>query len=227
VLDGGQEIITYAARNLEPHRGYHQFICALPMLLRARPQAQVVIVGGEDVSYSPQPPKPYPSWRAKLAAEEDLGADAARVHHVGRLANADYLALLRVSSAHVYYSYPFVLSWSCLEAMAVGCAMVASDTAPVREVIDHEQQGLLFPFFDGAAMVAAVCRVLDDTEMAQKLRHAARKLVVERYELRNCLRQQLQLIAHLLTPKLGQRESHSVTLSTTPVILASKEKATV
>ncbi len=198
LLDVSQEIITYVARNLEPHRGYHQFIRALPMLLRARPHAQVVIVGGEDVSYSPQPPKPFPSWRAKLAAEEDLGANGRRVHHVGRLAYADYLSLLQISSVHVYYSYPFVVSWSCLESMAAGCMMVASDTAPVREVISQEEQGLLFPFFDGGAMVAAVCRALDNRDLAQNLRKAARERVFERYDLQNCLRQQLALIGHLL-----------------------------
>ncbi|MBU6268889.1 MAG: glycosyltransferase [Sphingomonadales bacterium] len=198
VLRQGDEVITYIARNLEPHRGYHVFMKTLPALLAARPHATVVIVGGVDVSYSPLPKDGHANWRESLAAQVDLGADAARVHHVGKLPYADYLSLLGVSSAHIYMTFPFVLSWSCLEAMAAGCLMVASDTAPVREVIQHGANGLLFPFHDGDALVRTVSEALDDAERGARLRQAARATVVERYDLRDCLRQQLQLVERLL-----------------------------
>ena len=198
VLTRGDEVITYVARNLEPHRGYHVFMRALPQLLAARPNAQVVIVGGEEVSYSPVPRDGHASWRAKLAGEIDLGADAARVHHIGKLAYGDYLALLRVSAAHLYLTYPFVLSWSFMEAMAAGCLVIASDTAPVREVARHGENALLFPFFDGAAMVATIVAALDDPERGARLRAAARATVVENYDLRDCLKRQLDLTARLL-----------------------------
>ncbi len=198
VLTRGDEVITYIARNLEPHRGFHVFMAALPALLAARPKAQVVIVGGEEVSYSPSPPPPFASWKDKLLAEVDLGEHAARVHFMGKLAYADYLALLRVSSAHLYLTFPFVLSWSCMEAMAAGCLMVASDTGPVREVIAHGENGLLFPFHDGDALVQTLCAALDDPERGAKLRAAARQTVVERYELRLCLAAQARLIERVL-----------------------------
>ncbi|MBS0253969.1 MAG: glycosyltransferase [Proteobacteria bacterium] len=197
-LTRADEVITYVARNLEPHRGYHQFIRSLPMLLAARPRAEVVIVGGEEVSYSPLPRDGSASWKAKLAAEVDLGVGAARVHHLGKLAYADYLSLLRVSAAHVYLTYPFVLSWSFMEAMAAGCLMVASDTAPVREVARHGENALLFPFFDGAAMVATISAAIDDRRRGEALRAAARATVVERYDLQLCLRRQLELVQRLL-----------------------------
>ncbi|MBB3953518.1 glycosyltransferase [Novosphingobium sediminicola] len=200
VLTRKFEVITYVARNLEPHRGYHVFMQALPKLLAVRPHATVLIVGGSDVSYSPRPRDGHADWRAKFAAEIDLGADGARVHHLGKLPYSDYMALLQISSAHVYLTYPFVLSWSCLEAMAAGCMLVASDTAPVREVIRHEENGLLVPFFDGDQLVAAVCRALDDKALAQRLRKAARETVVARYELQNCVKQQLALVEQLLAP---------------------------
>ena len=193
------EVITYVARNLEPHRGFHVFMRALPDLLARRPHAHVVIVGGDDVSYSPRAPKPHESWRAKLQAEIDLGAGAARVHFTGKLLYSDYLSLLRISRAHIYLTYPFVLSWSCVEAMAVGCALVASDTAPVREVLDHEAEALLVPFFDETAIVEATCRLLDDRALAERLGAAARARAVAHYDVRDCLRQQLELVQSLLT----------------------------
>ncbi len=208
VLSRADEVITYVARNLEPHRGYHQFIAALPALLAARPRAQVVIVGGDEVSYSPLPRDGHPHWRAKLAAEVDLGEGAGRVHHIGKLAYAQYLALLRVSAAHVYLTYPFVLSWSFMEAMAAGCLMVASDTAPVREVARHGENALLFPFFDGAAMVATIGAAIDDPTHGAALRSAARATVVARYDLASCLGAQLALAERLLAPHASnQRRS--------------------
>jgi len=192
------EVITYVARNLEPHRGYHVFMQTLPKLLAARPNATVLIVGGTEVSYSPSPRDGHADWKAKFEAEVDLGADATRVHHVGKLPYPRYLDLLRISSAHVYLTYPFVLSWSCLEAMSVGCVMVASDTAPVREVIKHEDNGLLVPFFDGDTLVATISRAIDDKALAQCLRAAARASVKARFELRDCVNAQLDLVSKLL-----------------------------
>ena len=155
-------------------------------------------MGGEEVSYSPVPRDGHASWRAKLAAEADLGEAGARVHHIGKLAYRDYLALLRVSAAHLYLTYPFVLSWSFMEAMAAGCLVIASDTAPVREVARHGENALLFPFFDAEAMVATISAALDDPVRGAALRVAARETVVAQYDLRDCLRRQLELTARLM-----------------------------
>lgn len=197
-LGAADEVITYIARNLEPHRGFHAFMRALPRLLALRPNARVVIVGGEEVSYSPLPPRPHASWRAMMAREVDLGENGRRVHFVGKLPYADYLSLLRVSRAHVYLTYPFVLSWSCVEAMALGCAIVASDTGPVREVLTNGETALLVPFFDGEALAQAICRLLDDRALAARLGAAARATAVSRYDLRDCLAQQVELVMRLL-----------------------------
>lgn len=142
--DPNKPVITYVARNLEPYRGFHTFMRALPAVQREHKNAHVLIVGGDDVSYGSRP-KDAKSWKAKMLAEVGSQLDPTRTHFLGKVPYADYKRVLQVSSAHVYLTCPFVLSWSCLEAMATGCLMVASDTAPVREVLAHGQQGLLVP----------------------------------------------------------------------------------
>src|SRR5690606_26064238 len=131
----------------EPYRGFHRFMRALPAVLRARPQAQVVLVGGDGASYGGLP-KDAPGWKDKLLAELDGSLDLSRIHFMGRVPYPQYLALLQIASVHCYLTYPFVLSWSLTEAMAAGCYVVASDTEPVRELIRDGGNGRLVPFFD-------------------------------------------------------------------------------
>jgi glycosyltransferase involved in cell wall biosynthesis len=194
----GDEVITFVNRNLEPYRGYHVFMRALPALLRQRPNAQVVIVGGDRVSYGAAPdPSVYgtKTWR-EVFVEEARGRisdkDWSRVHFVGTLPYSAFISLLQVSTVHVYLTYPFVLSWSLLEAMSLGCAIVGSDTAPVREVIEHNFTGKLVDFFDPAGLVRAVCELMDDPAERQRMGAQARVLARERFDLlRVCLPQQL------------------------------------
>lgn len=204
-LTRSDEIITFVNRNLEPYRGYHVFMRALPELLRRRPNARVLIVGGDEVSYG-SPPTPAvhgaSSWKEVLIKEvrpRIPEADWARVHFLGKLPYPAFIGLLQVSRVHVYLTYPFVLSWSLLEAMSVGCAVVASDTAPVREVIAHGETGRLVDFFDGAALVEEVCSLVDDPAARQRLGQAARDFVRQHYDLRSvCLPGQLQWVEGLV-----------------------------
>ncbi len=191
-LGPGDEVVTYVARNLEPYRGFPQFMRALPAILRARPDAQVVVAGGDGVSYG-RGPEGGGTWRARMLAETGP-FDAARVHMLGRLPYRDYLALLAVSTVHVYLTVPFVLSWSCLEAMAAGCLVVGSATPPVREVVRDGENGLLAPFNDPAAIAARVVEAIERREALTRLRAAARETVLERYALARCLPAQLRLV---------------------------------
>jgi glycosyltransferase involved in cell wall biosynthesis len=119
-----------------------------------------------------------------------------RVHFLGRLAYQDYLRVLQISSCHVYLTYPFVLSWSCLEAMSAGRVVVASNTAPVQEVIEHGVNGLLFNFFDSAALASQVVDVLAQPKVYRNMGKHARQTVVDRYDLKTkCLPSQVDLIA--------------------------------
>lgn len=179
------EVVTYVARNLEPYRGFHVFLRSLPRLLASRPQARVVIVGGDDVSYGRRLPAGQ-SYRAKYLAELEDRLDLARVHFTGRLPYDAYLRLLQVSTAHAYLTYPFVLSWSMLEAMAAGCALVASATAPVMEVVEDGVNGRLVDFFDVDMLADTLAQVLADPDRCAQMRAYARKTIVERYDLLSC-----------------------------------------
>lgn len=171
-LRAGDPVVTYVARNLEPYRGFHRFMRALPELLRVHPACQVVVVGGDEVSYG-KPPEGAPNWRSKLVQENPV--DPERVHFLGKLPYAMYRRVLQVSAVHVYLTYPFVLSWSLLESLACGCLVVASDTAPVREAIRHGENGWLVDFFDGKALVERITQALAAPPETATLRAAARQ----------------------------------------------------
>lgn len=212
VLGDDDEVISFVSRGLEPYRGIHVFMRALPELLARRPKLQVVLVGGDKPSYG-RPPADAASWREHLLAELGDRIDASRVHFTGKIPYPALVSLMQISRAHVYLSYPFVLSWSLLEAMAVAAPVIASSTPPVREVVDHRVHGLLFDFFDREALVDGICRLLDDAGLRQALGHAARRRVVERYDLRRrCLPAQLALVDDLLRgrrsrPRFGPSDS--------------------
>jgi glycosyltransferase involved in cell wall biosynthesis len=194
VLTSADEVITFAARNFEPLRGYHIFMRALPRIMAARPGAQIVIVGGNGTAYGAQPP-PGQSWKSIFPREVGNRIDMDRVHFTDHLPYRDYLRALQISSAHVYLTYPFVLSWSVIEAMSVGCVVIASDTAPVREVIEDNRNGLLVPFFDVTGLADRVVDVLAHRDRYATLRIAARLTVLDRYDLeRTCLPGMLALV---------------------------------
>ena len=187
VLRAGDEVLTFVNRNLEPYRGYHSFMRALPDVLSARPDAQVVIVGGDEVSYGPAP-KDGRRWKDVYLDEVKDRLDLSRVHFLGKVPYPTFVSLMQVSRAHAYLTYPFVLSWSMLEAMSAGALVIASDTAPVREVIRHGENGLLVDFFDIAGWSRTLIQALEKPEQFLPLRQAARKTVLEKYDLRSvCL----------------------------------------
>lgn len=194
-LSRADEVVTYITRNFEPYRGYPSFIRSVPAILKARPNARIVITGGDEVSYGKDPGEGR-TWRQAMNAEVPLDTPeyAGRVFFTGRLPYREYLTLLQISSAHIYLTVPFVLSWSCMEAMAAGCPIVASDTAPVREAITDGVNGRLVPMYDPPAIAAAVAAMLGDPKGALKLRQAARETVLQRYALPDCLARQLALV---------------------------------
>jgi glycosyltransferase involved in cell wall biosynthesis len=193
-LTAADEVITFVNRNLEPYRGFHVFMRALPEILKARPNAHCIIVGKDDVSYGTRPISGG-CWRQVMLDEVGAKLPMERVHFLGGLTYADYLRVIQVSSCHVYLTYPFVLSWSCLEAMSAGRVVVASSTGPVQEVIEHGVNGLLFDFFDIAALSTQVIHVLKNPESYRHIGIQARQSVVTKYDLQStCLPTQLSFI---------------------------------
>jgi glycosyltransferase involved in cell wall biosynthesis len=190
VLKVGDPVVTFVSRNLEPYRGFHTFMRAVPVISRQQ-DCDIVIVGGDGVSYGNKPVGAA-NWRERMAKE--VSVDPARVHFLGQIPYAQYCRLLQVSMAHVYLTYPFVLSWSMLEAMASGCLVIGSDTPPVREVIGHGDNGLLTDFFDTARLESAVAEVLARPAAFSGMRRKASEQVREHYSFERGMRSYGQLI---------------------------------
>jgi len=194
VLAPGDEVVSFVNRHLEPYRGCHIFIRALPAVLAARPRARAVIIGGDGQSYGPRLPAGQ-TWRERFLKEVEGSLDMSRVHFLGQVPYPTFLALMQVTRVHAYLTYPFVLSWSMLEAMAAGALVVGSDTAPVTEVIRDGENGRLVGFFDVRGWSAALTAALADPRADDALRAAARATVAERYDLRSvCLPRMMRFV---------------------------------
>ena len=200
ILDGkltltrNHEVITFVNRNLEPYRGYHIFMRALPEILRRRPNARVLIVGSDGVSYGAAAPEGG-KWKDIFFDEVKDRIDLSRVHFLGNVPYNHFISLLQLSTVHVYLTYPFVLSWSLLEAMCCGCAIVASDTRPVREAIVEGETGRLVDFFSHAQLAERVCELLDDAPQRAALGARARVFARQHYDLKTvCLPRQVKLV---------------------------------
>ena len=200
-LTDQSEIVTFVNRNLEPYRGYHIFMRSLPYLLASRPNAHILIVGGDQVSYGAKAPSGK-SWKNIFASEVRhliSDNDWKRVHFMGNLPYQKYLALLQVTSVHVYLTYPFVLSWSLLEAMTLGCPIVASNTSPLQEVITNNYNGILVDFFDPKGLADSISIVLEDQHLSSQISINARSSALKNYCLHDvCLPKQISWVEELI-----------------------------
>lgn len=193
----GDEIITYASRNFEPVRGYHTFIRAVPEILKTRPNAQILMIGGAGEGYGPKL-NSGEKWREYFLNQvlNDVSEDDwNRVHFLGSVPHHQFIALLQLSMVHIYLTIPTMLSWSFMEAMAAGCSIVASDTQPCREMIDDGVNGLLVDFDDHNALANKVCELISSKDLRVKYGEAARAHIVEKYDLKTCcLPRQIQWV---------------------------------
>jgi len=198
VLRPGMKVVTFVNRNLEPYRGYHSFMRALPIMQRLVPDALFVLIGGDGVSYGKKAPDGK-SWKQIFLAEVLDRIDLSRVAFVGTIPYPVYKMLMQISAAHVYLTYPFVLSWSMLEAMSCGAPVIGSATPPVQEVIEHERNGLLVDFFDYDNIATTVAEVVNNPHRYTDMRAAARQTVIDGYDLnRICLPRQIDLIERMV-----------------------------
>ncbi len=189
-------LVTYVSRDLEPYRGFHIMMRALPELMRARKDIKVVAVGGDGISYGCAPSQGG-TWKDMMLAEVGGAIDRDRIVFPGRIPYADYLAMLRRSDAHIYLTYPFVASWSLREALAIGCPVVGGDTDPVREFIAHGKNGLLVPCLKPPALARQILELLEDKALTRTLRANARAYAEKHLAMADYLASYHRLIERL------------------------------
>lgn len=210
-LTGAEEIVTYCSRGLEPYRGFPQFYEAIPAILEERPKAHILIVGEDRVCYSPRLPD---GQTYKQQMTEKIKVDEKRIHFTGPLPYGQYKQVMQASSAHIYLSWPFVLSWSFLEAMACGCLIVGSNTEPVREVLRHRENGLLTDFHSPKKIAKTTIFALKRQEKLLDLRKNARQTILDKYCLSKCLPTHLNILAQ--AAKDGPRAFENPTTTSDP-----------
>ncbi len=198
-LSKKDKIITFVNRNLEPYRGYHSFIRSLPLVQKSHPDAFILLVGGDQVSYG----APHPSGNSYknifLNEIKDSLIDPSKLIFLGKVDYETFINIMDTSSVHVYLTYPFVLSWSVLEIMALEKVIIGSKTGPVEEVISDNQNGLLVDFFNTNDIANKVITVLDNPKKFDKIRLNARKTIIDNYDLRRVsLPKQIKLIESIL-----------------------------
>lgn len=198
-LSGVDEIVTYVGRGMEPYRGFPEFIESIAYVQERRPNCHVVIVGADRVCYG----KALPNGETyKQHMLKKVPLDLSRVHFVGTLPYGLYLKVIQASSAHVYLTRPFVLSWSMIESMSTGCLVIGSDTPPVAEVIRDGENGLLVDFFSPKLIADRIDEVLDHPTRMAEIRAKARQTAVERYSHADLLPRHIQLIKDVAAGKL-------------------------
>lgn len=202
IISESDQIVTFVNRTFEPYRGCHTFIRSIPLILEANPNAHIFLIGSiSGVSYGSA--NSGSDWIQRFLEEISDKYDPSKIHFTNALPYSHYVELLRQSSCHVYLTYPFVLSWSLLEAMSIGLPIVGSDTAPVQEVIRAGDTGLLVNFFSPSAVAGAVTTLLSDRGLATRFGDNARRFVLTHFSFQRCIPRQISLINLVASRKLG------------------------
>lgn len=207
VLTAQDEVVTYVARNFEPYRGFPTAMRAFKEIQKRRPNCHIVCVGADGVSYGKQPPAGQTYRRMLL---EELKPDMSRLHFIGYLPYDQMVNVMRVSSAHIYLTVPFVLSWSMMESMSAGCLLLGSNTPPVREVLEHDKNGLLVDFFNPDSIADTVDRIFNDKTRLRHLRVAARQTIIDRFDLKKLLPMHTQLIRDVAAKQTPPRAAKTI-----------------
>jgi glycosyltransferase involved in cell wall biosynthesis len=206
-LRAGDEIVTYVARSLEPHRGFHIFMRSLPEILSRRPNAQVLIAGSDEPSYSVNPPGGR-TYRQLSLEQAGARLDLSRIYFLSTIGYAEFVTVLQVSRVHVHLSYPHTLASSLLEALSAGCLVIGSRTAAVQEVISDGENGMLVDFFSPAELADRVIEGLESPGAHPAIRRAARDSIISRFDAASvCVPAHMRLIA-TLTGSMRSRAAH-------------------
>ena len=162
------KVITYIARGLEPYRGFHSFVRSIPAIQRQDKEIEIVIVGNDNVYYSPRLNHPTLTYREHYFKQIQNKADFSKIHVYDKLPQQRCIELMQVSRAHAYYTYPLFSSLTILEAMSCGCTVLGSKTGPVEEFIQPNRTGHLFPFFGIQEFANLAVHVVNDKTHTQE-----------------------------------------------------------
>ncbi len=185
-------VVTYVSRGLESIRGFDVFMKVAKRIYQEVPDVVFLIAGDERTNYGHEAfYLQGQSFKQYVLAQDQYDLD--KFVFLGLIPTTDLVTLYCLSDLHVYLTVPYVLSWSLVQAMACGCTILASATAPVQEVIDHGTHGLLAGFDDVDALAEEALKVLRDPAAHRPLGEAARQRVLERYELKRCTAQLVKL----------------------------------
>jgi glycosyltransferase involved in cell wall biosynthesis len=194
----GMKVVTYATRGMESMRGFDLFMKAARRITERRSDVIVLVAGEDRICYGGDErhtgSKSFKRW---VLSRDDY--DLSRFVFLGRIPPPELARLFEISDVHLYLTVPFVLSWSLLNAMACGAVIAASDTAPVREVIEHGRTGLLVDFFDPEALAEAALGVLEEPGQFRQLGENAVEHVREHYRLGPCLDRMVSLFEEVIT----------------------------
>lgn len=171
-LEKDRPVLTYATRGMEPLRGFPQFMRAIARLQAQRDDFDTIILANDSVSYGAQLPA-GDSWWLRLMDELDL--DHRRIHVNSMRPREEYVRTLQASTAHVYFTEPFVTSWSLTEALAMGCLVIGSNTAPVQEMVEDMENGIIVDMDDAEEVSEMMAWALDNPGPAQDIRRSARE----------------------------------------------------
>lgn len=194
-LPKGRKVLTYATRGMEPLRGFPQFLRGLERLQRQRDDFDTVILANESVSYGQQLP-PGDSWWLRMVAELDL--DHSRIHVNSMRPRAEYVKVLQASHAHVYFTEPFVTSWSLSEALAIGALIIGSNTAPVTEMVEDMENGIIVDMDDPDEIAEMIAWVFDNPDEAAALRQEARRRILDQHEAGKVFQQKRDLLTAMI-----------------------------
>jgi glycosyltransferase involved in cell wall biosynthesis len=190
-------IVTYVSRGLESMRGFDIFMQVARRIYESYPDVVFLVIGSDGMYYGGDERFiQTPSFKEHVLSQGDF--DLRKFHFTGWIPAEELAALLSLSDLHIYLTVPFVLSWSLFDALACGCVVLASATAPVREVLRDQENGLLADFYDVDTLASRAIDVLRDPAAFRPLAEAGAAMIRREFCLDGCAQRFVEFCARVM-----------------------------